>query len=149
MSNTDRSTVTRRTALQAGTLAAIAAGRLGATTPPAVAAEPAPLVLGTVTDTAPLVADSMRLARLCRETLLQAADAGEDLGDTFTPEQDALFRAYDDALGAHHSATIALYLAEFYRHVPGLAPALFAVGQHIQEGFNAVGACCVPTGDES
>jgi hypothetical protein len=49
----------------------------------------------------------------------------------------------------HYGATIDLYLAERYRHFPGLAPALRTVAEHIREGFDGVGVCCMPDGAEA
>ena len=149
----DRTTMSRRNALRTGGLAAIAASLLGtADATPAVAAAPLPSaaaspVLGTVTDTAHLVAESTRLAYVCRETMTKLGVAGDALPAWLTEDEEDLFRAYDDAMSEHYSATLDLYLAELYRHFPGLAPALSRVAEHIQEGFNVVGACCMPDVD--
>jgi hypothetical protein len=144
--------ITRRRTIGAGAIATIAAGLLGATRAEASMALPpaatAP-VLGAVTDAADLAAECERqYVRVCA-TLHTMTAALEALPAVRTPEEDDLFRAYDDAMADHYGATIDLYLAELYRHFPGLAPALRTVAGHIQEGFNGVGECCLPDGAEA
>lgn len=151
MPSPENRTVSRRRAIGTGTIAAITAGLLGsagsadaAPLPPA-----SPLIVGTVADASDLAAECERqYTRVCA-TLHTMTAALEALPPVRTPEEDDLFRAYDDAMSDHYGATIDLYLAELYRHFPGLAPALRQVAGHIQEGFNGVGECCLPDGDES
>ena len=146
-------TVTRRAALRTGGLAAIAASLLGTTTTaPSVAAQtPPPLPwLGSISapDLANMTAESQRLHDLCRETLIEAARLNQQLSATLTPEQDALS---DVALGEHYGATLNWYMSELRRHLPGIAPALLAVWEHVREELTAGSRRCFPdpTGGES
>jgi hypothetical protein len=38
-----------------------------------------------------------------------------------------------------------MYIAEIGRHLPGLAPALWAIWSHMTDGAKT-GECCLPTG---
>ena len=121
--------------------------RRSATTPPTAAGQSAPMHpwLGSVSapDLAAMAAESRRLHARCRETLAEATRAEDALGASLTPEQLVLFRTSDSALGEHHSATMAWYMAEICRHLPGIAPALVAVWEHVREERGA-GVCCMP-----
>ena len=92
-----------------------------------------------------LAAQSRHHARLARETLLAVVPAEEAIRATLTDEQAALFDAYEDAMARHQTETIDLYVAEFQRHAPGLAPAILAVFQHIVGPDGQPGACCQPS----
>lgn len=141
--------VSRRSALRTGGLAAIAASLLGTTTAPVAAQTPAlaPLPwLGSVAapGLADLTAECERLHDRCRETLHEAARLDRELDATLTPEQRDQSIAADNALGEHHSATIDWYIAEIGRHLPGIAPAIFAIWEHVREELGSPGVCCFP-----
>jgi hypothetical protein len=141
--------ITRRSALRTGGLAALAAGLLGSAGTGTAAAQPAsaaPLVVGTTTNIDDLVAES--LAHLARSNAACTAvdDVEEALKATLSPEQLALFTDYEHA--AHHSEWAAeqMYVAELARHLPGLAPMVWAMWHHVIEG--EIGVCCLPEDDD-
>ena len=76
----------------------------------------------------------------------KAAEAGEALTATFTPEQRRLFGAYADAMVNSFVAGESLRDAELRRHVPGMATALAMLAQHVDSSFGILdgplSACC-------
>jgi hypothetical protein len=145
MSNTDRSTVTRRTALQTGTLAAIAAGLLGTTTTPPASAEPAPvsdLVTALCAGAKPAPDDDFAawLAEWEQANTItkEKRDAAVERIAAFVPEDqryelvtgvDALEEVLHDSTSLSH----ALYCELMFRHLPGLAPVLRLVWAHVMD----------------
>ena len=132
-------TFTRRSALTAGTLAALTTGLLGAAGT-AEAAAPA-----TVVYAEELAAESRRLmteyqdAAAARETL---ADQVEGL---LLPEGQALLRTYSDAGTDASTAEIDYFVSEIARHLPGLAPMIRVLLSHVMvTSYQQPGACCTP-----
>ena len=117
------------------------------TTPAPVAAQtPAPPPwLGSVSapDLADMMAECERLHERCREMLTEAIVASAARDAALIPEQIVLARASDNALGEHHSATMDWYMAEIGRHLPGIAPAINAIWEHVWEELNG-SRCCFP-----
>ena len=141
----NENTITRRSALTAGTLAALAAGLLGTTgARPAAAVEPtpAPLTVGTVTNVDDLAAEVRWRAEHVHGLYVAQEEAGAALKAMLTPEQARLFTAYEEAAISANLETWDLYVAELGRHLPGLAPAIRAIWLHIAESRH--GRCCRP-----
>lgn len=84
-----------------------------------------------------------------REAMHASIDAGEALSALLSPEQQrAVWAFIDGPRDAMEMAWNDFLIAEFARHLPGLAPALLAVWHHIMEGNNEThGLCCVPDDD--
>lgn len=137
-------TITRRRAIGAGTLAALAAGLPGTTTP---AEASTPLVVGTITDMSAIVAEVERQIEVVRTHDAAVEEAMADLYDTLSPEQRALFRRYEEADNERDFEQMDLYLLDLGRHLPGLAPAIWALSRHMFESRQ--GACCIPDGGQS
>ena len=136
-------TVSRRRALQTGTLATIAAGLLGTTT--TASAQPstaAPLVVGTTTNMRALVADVEQHVTRSNAACERADMAENALQVTLSAEQRALFETYDQARHHRELESEELYLAEMARHLPGLAPAIWAMWDHVIQA--KLGECCLP-----
>jgi hypothetical protein len=143
----DSQRTTRRSLLQTGGIAAIAAGLLGTTSAPTVAAEPLPLpnALPTVVSTVDLDADCDRLlADLKREDAAYwAADAA--LEATMTPGQIKLYHTLSDAESDRRTTYHEWISAEMARHAPGLSTVIRLLWLHaIAECTNDLSACCRP-----
>lgn len=72
------------------------------------------------------------------------AQAAAALTATFTDEQQALFLAYDAALGLETVAAVDRFIDGLAAHFPGIAPAIRAVAYHVED--NAGEACCGEAG---
>jgi hypothetical protein len=106
-----------------------------------------PLVVGTTTNMADLVAEVERQIENVREHDRAVEDAEIALKATLTDEQQVLFRAYDEAENRRNFEQVDLYFLDLGRHLPGLAPAIWALSRHMFESRQ--GECCVPDGDAS
>ena len=147
MSGSNRTTITRRSALRSGGIAAIAAGLLG-TAAPAFASLPQ---LATVVN-------AEDLAQVCRDLAAEhraARDREGALHDklraTWTPEQRSLMIEAADANTAAWCAELNWRIVEIARHLPGLAPAILMLSQHFDHlAYSAPSECCtLATGYDS
>lgn len=120
--------VTRRRAMATGGQAALAAGLLGSTTK------------------VDAIAEEVRGCIEACNAAYEVADVAEAaLRAALSPEQDLLFCRYQRAREDREYLTERMYVAELGRHLPGLAPALWAIFAHMTDGAST-GECCVPTG---
>ncbi len=141
MSIVNRTTVTRRSALKSGGIAALVAGLVG--TAPAVSAAPDPGV--TVLNADDLSAECRRLYAEMHAWADKERRAYDALVATLSAEQKRLLLA----LSAHatdHAVTEAEWrIAEIARHLPGVAPAIAVLSDHTLEvSFDLPGRCCAP-----
>lgn len=143
MSESKRTTFTRRTALRSGGLAAIAAGLMGGN---AVAASHAnqPHALAPLVNYGDLAAESRRLndaVRVAHEALLEAdarlrAEIGHDAAWKASQRTDD---AYAHEIELFHD----FMFAELCRHLPGVAPALRVIRMHVfEQRESEAGVCC-------
>jgi hypothetical protein len=141
-------TITRRRAIGTGTLAAIGGGLLGTTRAEASPLPPAgnPIV-GTTTNMADLVAGVQGYIAADNAAYTAEEEAEGVLRETLSLEQIALFKTYDQARTDREYVTEQMYLAELGRHLPGLAPALWAIWSHMTDGART-GECCLPDAAE-
>ena len=97
---------------------------------------------GTTTTMDAIVAEVRRQIGVVRthDRAVSAASAAICL--TLNEEQQALFRAYDDAVSLRDFEQVDLYILDLGRHLPGLHPALWALMRHISESRQ--GECCLP-----
>ena len=117
-------TLTRRSALRTGGLAAIMAGLLGTSTAAPASAQPA-RSLATVVHTDDLAAECRRLSAM------------------LSPEQATLLRRFSDATSNGQTLCEEWQAAELARHLPGLAPAIRMVWTHtIGVAYQTPGGCC-------
>jgi hypothetical protein len=139
--------ISRRRAIGAGTIAAIAAGLLGTTT--AEALTPANPTLATVVNFEQLAEESRRLSALCQEMQQATGPASEALMARIGREHYDLALKYME--GPHDNQRDVwhdLVVAELMRHLPGLAPAIGVVWLHIMtNNYNDHGYCCIDTFD--
>jgi hypothetical protein len=149
MSTQNRTILSRRRALKTGSLAAIAAGLIGAGSPQATEAAPAPLALAAPIDTAGLQADSYRHQEIVAETFQNLIVAEHAIRGTLSPAQLQVFNTYENALSGHYLTAWDMYVAEIARHLPGFAPAINALWQHIGGPDGIPGECCLPNGNEA
>jgi hypothetical protein len=141
-----QASITRRSAIRTTGLAAIAAGLLGATRIEAASA--LPLIVGTVSNMDDLAAEVALYVKRGNAAWSAEDDAEAALSATLSPEQHVLFRAYADARNDRETAHENLYISEIARHLPGLAPAIWAIWFHMTESGGGTGQCCLPeTGD--
>jgi hypothetical protein len=145
MPHTDRTTVSRRSALRTGGLAAIMAGLLGTTITPAAAAEPIaiPNVLPTVVNTDDLTADWMRLLAQvnAEDNAWWAADTA--LEATLSPEQRELYHKAVDATPDRDTTYHEWISAEMARHAPGFSTMIRLLWVHaIAERTDCRSFCC-------
>jgi hypothetical protein len=136
--------VTRRSALRTTALASMAAALLGHSThaTTAAAAAPAPVTLATVVNADDLAAESLhRAAQLDEATAaMWSRLAALDLTDD---QRRAVGLWFDDEVGHQMVAYTDLMAGELIRHMPGLAPALALIWEHVQEErTDAYGRCC-------
>ena len=140
-------TITRRAALRSGTLAALAAGLLGAaptapTVEAAPASEPSPRVVVVYVDD--LAAESRRLAEMARDTQAAMITAGQDLKARLGADAYQLVVAYMEGPFTDHAVAYHdLIIAEIIRHTPALAPTIRLAWQHAIDGsWEDAGVCC-------
>ena len=95
-------------------------------------------------DTSALVAESLHLTEVCRATQTASIEASEQLAKHLTEEQYRLVMKYVEELYSdHHDAFRDLLLAEMACHMPGLAPTLYLVFEHVMETrYDGFGRCC-------
>jgi hypothetical protein len=105
---------------------------------------PAHLTLATVVGYPDLEAESKRLHELAIQTLHASVRARGELNALLTPEQRAAVTEYiEHAHDEQHSVYLDFIVAEFARHLPGLAPTIYTLWSHILEERDRPGACCV------
>lgn len=89
-----------------------------------------------------LAAESRRLSDLCRSSMAKANEIAHYVDD-LPPGLAKMFAEYEDAFYSHANATFDMYVAELARHLPGVAPAIYALWQHVLEGDGGDhGTCC-------
>ncbi len=143
MSDAQRTT-TRRSLLQTGSIAAIAAGLLGTTPPVAAQTPPAPqIVLGGLADESRLAAASIATAaesRAATAAYLEISDAFESM---LTADQLAQFKKVESALEEMIVAGNEFDWAEVKRHLPGLAVTIDVLRLDGHIGWlDKAGVCC-------
>lgn len=109
-----------------------------------VQSDPPAIAVAQVIGFESLTSESLRLSEKCVETLLASEAASRRLREQIGEEAWDL--AMDYVEGAHdlHVDTYhELVIAELARHLPGLAPAIYAVWHHIVERTRTAGECCV------
>ena len=144
MSNTDRTTVTRRSALTTGTLTALGVGLMSA-----AGARPEPVVAASSATLATVV-NAGDLAEECRERFAEyrrsqeaSGKAWDRLDATLTPEQAELARKASDAQSGYHLDESYWQAVELARHLPGVAPSILMIWEHITTvSYGRPGACC-------
>ena len=136
-------TITRRSALRTGGLAAVMAGLMGAGT---VSAAPMASELAArtvVVHVDDLAEECRHLNALYREKMDDHFDALGRFKATLTDEQFALFGRLIDSLGDSFVAEMGWQVAEIARHLPGLALAIRLVYEHtIVRTYDTPGECC-------
>jgi hypothetical protein len=147
MSNEQRTTVTRRAALRTSLTALLATGAVSALPAAHVAAQapqPAP-ALATIIDTDHLRADSLDALAAYKAANATSIAATDALLATLSPSQRDLWEIADHAAGEADSAGGLLEFTETVRHLPGLAPILWALRQdHPLGHLDNIGRCCMP-----
>jgi hypothetical protein len=105
------------------------------------------LVCGTTTNMSDLVADVEQHVERSNAACERADTAEDALRATLSPDQRALFETYDRARIDRELESEQMYIADMARHLPGLAPALWALWYHVIEA--RLGECCLPDGAEA
>jgi hypothetical protein len=145
--------VTRRQVISTTALSALGAGLMGvAGTTATVTAQPVPSTvpaLGTVADMRGLIAASKALDDKMQEADIAITEAHHRLRDMLSPEQYDVLLAHDSAEFHFHMAEMNRLLAEIARHLPGLSPTIFQLGEHILGEGAPTGLCCLPDEVES
>lgn len=138
--------ITRRSALTTGTLTALGIGLMGAAgaRPEPVAAEPT--TLATVVNADDLTSEC-RAAWAEHEALRDVSLAlGRQLDAVSTPEQRAAFMEWEAANNAANNAESSWQAAELARHLPGVAPAIMMIWDHVTHvSYGKPGTCCTPS----
>lgn len=134
--------VSRRSAISAGTLF-LGAGLLGTTTPPAMATEP--ITLATVVNADDLAAECRDLFEKYTQSLGAHMTAWNRFVASLTPEQAKLARDASDTQTEYHLNEADWQATELARHLPGMAPSIRMIWEHITTvAYRQPGACCTP-----
>jgi hypothetical protein len=102
-----------------------------------------PTTLATVVNADDLAAEARSLFDEASEYREGAADLERRLAMTLTPAQAELQRAVCDAHSNEHTVTEIWQSAELARHLPGLAPVIRMVWEHVVSvAYQNPGDCC-------